>query len=204
MVAAAVRYAEPSAPLAPSLEPRWRDGRLWIGKFLVPERQFLLHAPCPLCGGPAVHDTGELRCMLCTRELVVDGLSAAGRVTSLRLRTGAPPGLVRVAPGQPRRTARALSRADGSTGLAARILRLVPKATESYVAVETLATQLAIRRELVRGALEALESQGLVEQFTRAQGYRTGWRRIASSGSPGSRNQTPERQEVGEWPSPRT
>ena len=69
---------------------------------------------------------------------------------------------------------------DGLTGLCARILKLVPPGPDDYVVVETLAVTLQVHREDVRAALFALVEQELVEPFTFAQGYRTGWRRAPS------------------------
>jgi len=166
-------------PSAPPMPPHIRkEGRLFVGRFLVPEDTFFLSAPCPACGGPAVHDEGDLRCLLCSRELLVAEISPTGRVLALGLARPKDAVLVRVASGQTRRTARAISRDDGSTGLAARVLRLVPTDANTYIVVEALSRALAVRRDLVRHALDGLESQGLVERFTFQGGYRVGWRRV--------------------------
>jgi Fic family protein len=107
-------------------------------------------------------------------------LTETGRVTALEAAQKAVPTLVRVQTGLQRRTNRHLSKIDGLTGLCARILKLVPSGPQEYVVVETLAVTLQVHREDVRAALTALVSQGLVEPFTFAQGYRTGWRRVTS------------------------
>jgi hypothetical protein len=179
MLAHAPRYDEPSAPPLQPPPPAHtrREGRLYIGRFLVPDRPFLLPRPCPACSGPALYDDGDLKCLWCARELIVEEVSPQGRVRALGLRHPATVALVRIAPGQTRRTARALSRADGATGLQARVLRLVPQGPDAYTVVEAISRTLAIRRELVRSALDALESHGLVERFAFNAGYRIGWRR---------------------------
>jgi biotin operon repressor len=178
----ALAYDLPSPPAqlgaeSPPLRQRWREGRLWVGTFCVPDRPFLVHAPCPCCGGAVYHDEGDFRCMLCARDLAIAELSRDGRVLALAPRQGAAPVLVRIAPKQTRETYRALSRLDGATGLQARVLRLLPSGSERYAVVETVATTLSVRRSHVRVALEQLEAQGLVERYVYAAGYRTGWRR---------------------------
>jgi hypothetical protein len=157
-----------------------RQGRLYVGPFLVPDRPFLLPSPCPICSGVTYYDDGEFRCLLCARELRVAAISPEGRVEMLApLEQAVPVGPVRVATGQYRRTARALSKADGVTGLGARVLRLVPYGPTSYAVVEQISRVLSIRREHARDALDRLESQGQVERFTFNSGYRVGYRRVA-------------------------
>lgn len=154
-----------------------REGRLYVGRFLVPDRPFLLPAPCPACDGPAFHDDGDLKCLLCGRELTVIALSSRGRVQALGLRRPSDAPLMRVAPGATRRNARVLSRSEGGTGLQARVLKLVPHGPTQYTVVEAVTRALSVRRELVRAALDGLESAGLVERFDFNQGYRIGYRR---------------------------
>lgn len=159
--------------------PRYRrvNGRLWIGPYLVPDHPFVVGEPCPICGGAALHDEGEIRCLMCARELVVESLGPGGRVTGLALRHPGQAELVRVNRGQSRRTARALSKAEGLTGLQARILRQLPAGDTEHAVVETIATAVSMPRTVVRGALEAMAVTGLVERFEFAGGYRVGWRR---------------------------
>jgi biotin operon repressor len=171
----------PTEPRPP--QQRWYGGRLWVGPFLVPDHPFLLHPPCPCCNGPVYHDTGDFRCLHCGRDMLILAISPTGRVIGLAPRQGGVPALTRIAPKQARETYRALSRADGTNGLQARVLRLLPQG-ESYAVVETLATTLSVRRSQVRVALEQLEAQGLVCRHVYAAGYRTGWRRLARENRP--------------------
>jgi hypothetical protein len=160
-----------------ALAVRRHNGRVWLGGFLVPEVSFVIAAPCPACGGPILCDDGDLQCMHCAREMVAAELTYDGRIVAVALGRGQPPALVRVAPGQHRWTHRRLSKIDGQNGLCARVLKLVPKDPEEHVVVETLATALAVSRDEVRQALARLVEQKLVERFTFASGYRTGFRR---------------------------
>jgi len=159
---------------------RSTDGRVWVGRFQVPQGTFLLGLLCPCCAGAALCDEGDIRCLLCARELRIAAMSDTGRVLALQPSGTAAPTLVRVQTGLSRRTNRHLSKIDGLTGLCARILKLVPSGPDDYVVVETLAVALQVHREDVRAALSALVDQELVEPFTFAQGYRTGWRRPPS------------------------
>lgn len=178
MLAHAPSEAPPGPQLAQVPPHVRREGRLWIGRFLVPEQPFLLPVPCPVCSGPTFHDDGDLKCLWCARELLVAALSPSGRIKAVVLRCPAEAALVRIAPGQTRRNARAVSKAEGATGLQARVLRLVPYGPDGHTVVEQISRTLSIRREQVRGALDRLETQGLVERFTFNAGYRVGYRRV--------------------------
>lgn len=176
---AAARRAAPQPH--PSREPtaRLRAGRLWLDAFLVPDRVFFLaFCPCPSCGGPVYHDTGDFRCLHCAQDLVVAALSRAGKITALRLRAQPSPTLVRVAPGQERTMARQISRAESANGLQARVLKRVPYGPDMYAVIETIARSLAVPRADIRVSLVALEQAGLVEHFVHKAGYREGWRRL--------------------------
>lgn len=165
-----------------------RAGRLYVGPFLVPERQFLLAVLCPACLGATYFDDGDFKCLLCARELLVGSISPDGRVQELELRhPRESTGPIRVASGQTRRTARALSKDDGATGLQARVLRLVPYGPDGHTVVEQVSRTLSVRREQVRGALDRLETHGLVERFAFNSGYRIGYRRVPSSQRAGAR-----------------
>ena len=160
-----------------ALRPIIKNGRFWFGAFLVPDRPFLVHTRCPRCGGAVFCEDGDLRCLMCARSLRVTGMTPSGRVTALDVLPSAPPELTRVAPGQSHWTHRRLSKVDGTVGLAARALKLVPGGDDRYVVVETIATTLQAHRDDVRTALGELQALGLVESFSFASGYRTGWRR---------------------------
>jgi hypothetical protein len=178
-IAAPAVVAVPGGPGALTTR-RDKDGRAWVGQFLIPQGTFLLGLLCPICDGAALCDEGDIRCLLCSRELRIVAMTTAGRVLALSPSATAAPTLVRVQTGLSRRTNRHLSKIDGLTGLCARIFKLVPPGPHDYVVVETLAVALQVHREDVRAALSALVDQGLVEPFTFAQGYRTGWRRVTS------------------------
>ena len=159
-----------------ALSVQRRAGRIWLGNFLVPEVSFVIKAPCPACDGPVLCDQGDLQCMHCAREMVASEVSYNGRITAVLLGRNQPAALVRVAPGQSRWTHRRMSKIDSQNGLCARVLKLTPRGPE-YTVVESLATTLAVSRDEVRSALARLVEQKLVERFTFASGYRTGFRR---------------------------
>jgi len=125
-----------------------------------------------------MHDDGDLKCLWCARELIVARISPEGRVQALDLRHPREVALVRINTGQIRRAARTLSKSEGVTGLQARVLKLVPRGPDGHAVVEAISRTLSVRRELVRSALDALESDGLVERFVFNKGYRVGYRRV--------------------------
>ncbi len=143
--------------------------------FEVPQQAVLLHARCPSCRGNTYAEYGEIRCMLCARELHIAVVSDTGRVLRLASLHVAPI-LSRAGYGERQRVARTRARDDGLVGLAARVLRRIPESPE-YTVVERLAKEVAAHREDVREALDALEGQRLVERFEFRRGYRVGWRR---------------------------
>jgi hypothetical protein len=159
-----------------ALSVRREGGRVWLGSFLIPEVSFVIKAPCPVCDGPVLCDQGDLQCMHCAREMVASEVTYNGRITAVLLGRNQPPTLVRVAPGQSRWIHRRLSKGESQNGLCARVLKLTPPGPE-YTVVESLATTLAVSRDEIRQALARLVEQKLVERFTFASGYRTGFRR---------------------------
>jgi uncharacterized Zn finger protein (UPF0148 family) len=148
--------------------------------FALTEGSFLIHARCPRCNGNAQYDDGDIRCLMCGSNLHPVAV-AGGRVVRLTL-LSVPATLSRAAERADARERRsthfALSREDGSTGLASRVLRLVP-AGPAYTVVERIATQIHVHRDDVRAALHQLEADGHVQHFSFSKGYRTGWRRAA-------------------------
>lgn len=144
--------------------------------FKVPEQVTVLHARCPVCGGNSYAEHGEIRCMLCCRELYIAVITDTGRVLKLTLLHVAPV-LSRAGYGERQRAAKAKAREEGGlTGLASRVLRNIPE-SPGYAVVETLSKAVSAHREDVREALDALQDEGLVECFQFKGGYRQGWRR---------------------------
>lgn len=163
-----------------ALSVRRQGGRVWLGNFLIPQITFVIRAPCPACQGPVLCDDGDFRCLHCARDMVVAELTYDGRITAVTVGDGQAPTLVRVAPGQQRWIHRRMSKVDGENGLCARVLKLVPQDPEQYTVVEAIATTLNVSRDEVRSALAKLIGQKLIERFTFASGYRTGFRRRRS------------------------
>jgi uncharacterized Zn finger protein (UPF0148 family) len=144
--------------------------------FVVPERTTMLHARCPSCNGNTYAEHGEIHCMMCNRHLHVSEVSPQGRVTKLSI-LQIVPRLSRAGYGERSRSARGIARDEGGqTGMAARVLSRIPDAPQ-YAVVEKIARSVSCTREDVREILTKLEKRGLVERFTFAGGYRTGWRR---------------------------
>lgn len=113
---------------------------------------------CPFCEGNVYASDGELACMMCARTLLLMP-SVTG---SVEIGTGwRAPVTRRVGDGEAQRTARGISEAQGSTGLAARILAAIPEAPE-HVTAWALGRPIRIPTEEVRAVLLELIDLGLV------------------------------------------